>query len=89
MADDLYRVIDAKLDALVLAHGDLRSDVRSIREDVARLKLVEADHITRIEFTTTVTPLRQIVYGAVAVILLAVMSTLVALALRAPGGPSL
>lgn len=70
--------IDRKLADLENAHAEVRSDVRSIREDVARLKDAEVDYITRIEFA----PVRQITFGAVAVVLLAVMTALVALVIR-------
>ena len=77
-ADDPLRDIDRRLAQLEREHYEVRSDVRSIREDLARVRLSEDDHITRVEFT----PVRQITYGAVAVLLVAVLSAVAALVIR-------
>lgn len=82
MADDaeLLRTIDRKLADLALAHAETRSDVRSIREDLARFKETESDHVTRAEFT----PVRAVTYGVISGLGALTIGFLVALITRTP-----
>lgn len=75
---DPIRAIEHKLNDLELKHSDIRSDVRSIREDVDRLKADAPDYVTRERFQ----PVERIALGLVGTVLLTVVAAVLALVIQ-------
>ena len=75
---DPIRAIEDKLDALELRHSETRSDVRSIREDVERLKDDAPKYVTHDRFR----PVERIALGLVGAVLLTVVTAILALVIQ-------
>jgi hypothetical protein len=75
---DLERRIDRLAARIDLSDAQIRADLAAIRADIARLHVDADDHITRAEFS----PVRQLTFGAAALILVAVLTALVAQVVR-------
>jgi hypothetical protein len=82
VADDPLRDLERRIDALAaridLSDAGIRADLAAIRADIMRLHNDADEHITRTELS----PVRQLVYGTVALILVAIVTALISQVVR-------
>jgi hypothetical protein len=78
----IQREVD-RLEAKVSTHITLSdADFSRLKEDVAELKGIALTHVTIDRYR----PVERVVYGLIGLVLIAVVTSLVALVVRNPGG---